>query len=125
MTDTITPPSEPDYKYRCINFCNDETIEIRIFQSNLKENSFFRNLEFVDSVNNFIKFTSINKLSFNDYINYLLSDTKKSYFNLYEFLNKNHLFSFTNYNEEIKNINRKGFINILRNIESEKKRKCV
>ena len=125
MTDTITPSNQSDYKYRCINFCNDETIEIRIFQSNLKENSFFKNLEFVDSVNNFIKFTSINKLSFNDYINYLLSDTKKSYFNLYEFLNKNHLFSFTNYNEEIRNINRKGFINILRNIESEKKRKCV
>ena len=79
----------------------------------------------MDSVNNFIKFTSINKLSFNDYINYLLSDTKKSYFNLYEFLNKNHLFSFTNHNEEIKNSNRKGFINNLRNIESEKKRKCV
>ena len=125
MTDTITPPNRSDYKYRCINFCNEETIEIRIFQSNLKENSFFRNLEFVDSVNNFIKFTSITKLSFNDYINYLLSDTKKSYFNLYEFLNKNHLFGFASSNEEIRNINRKGFINVLRNIESENKKQCA
>ena len=107
------------YKYRCINLSNTSTIEIRIFQSNLKENSFFRNLEFVDSVNHFIKQTSLKKLDFKDYLAWLIKDTKKSYFNLYEFLQKNFYFELS------KSFEPKGFKNLLSIIESEKKRKCA
>ena len=98
---------------------NSKTLEIRIFQSNLKQNSFFRNLEFVDSVNHFIKETSINKLDFKDYLSWLIKDTKKSYFNLYEFLQKNFYFEAT-INSDVK-----GFKKLLSIIESEKKRKCA
>jgi len=115
----IVVPSDSYYKYRCINLVNTNTLEIRIFQSNLKQNSFFRNLEFVDSVNHFIKETSINKLDFKDYLNWLLQDTKKSYFNLYEFLQKNYFFELT-INSDVK-----GFKNLLSIIESENKRKCA
>ena len=107
------------YKYRCINLSNISTIEIRIFQSNLKENSFFRNLEFVDSVNHFIKETSINHLGYQNYLTWLLQDTKKSYFNLYEFLQKNFYFELS------KNFKPKGFKNLLSIIESENKKKCA
>ena len=115
----IVVPSDSYYKYRCINLVNTNTLEIRIFQSNLKQNSFFRNLEFVDSVNHFIKQTSLKKLDFKDYLSWLIKDTKKSYFNLYEFLQKNFYFEAT------MSSNIKGFKNLLSIIESEKKRKCA
>jgi hypothetical protein len=115
----IVVPNDSYYKYRCINLVNTNTLEIRIFQSNLKQNSFFRNLEFVDSVNHFIKQTSLKKLDFKDYLAWLIKDTKKSYFNLYEFLQKNFYFEAT------MSSNIKGFKNLLAIIESEKKRKCA
>mgnify|MGYP006399291737 CR=1 FL=1 len=115
----IVVSNDSYYKYRCINLVNTNTLEIRIFQSNLKENSFFRNLEFVDSVNHFIKKTSLKKLDFKDYLAWLIKDTKKSYFNLYEFLQKNFYFELS------KSFEPKGFKNLLSIIESEKKRKCA
>ena len=88
-------------KYRAINFNNASTIEVRIFRSNLKQISFFRNLELVHSINQFI-LNSDDKIDFTDYFDYLLNNPSKDYVNLLLWLDQKNYFSHLEYIEDFK-----------------------
>ena len=83
-------------RFEPINLTNPNTVEYRIFKGNLKENSFFRYLEFVDSLNLYIKSLSdkknnvqyyVSSLKYENYLNFLYSNfEKKHYSNLFSWL---------------------------------------
>jgi len=76
-------------KYSVINLDNRDTVEIRIFRSNIKQISFFKYLEFVHSVNSWIRAGHQNNgkdLLWTDYMDYLLKNIHKDYSNLLVFL---------------------------------------
>jgi len=89
-------------KYRAINFNNASTIEVRIFRSNLKQISFFRNLELVHSINQFV----LNSTS-KDYVNLLLWLDQKNYFSHLEYIEdfKSRYNDFKNIVEDFKSNN--------------------
>jgi hypothetical protein len=77
------------YKYRVINFNNINTVEVRIFRSNLKQISFFRYLEFVHTVNQWIRSTDQNdagNITWEYYFDWLLKNIDKKFSNLFLFL---------------------------------------
>lgn len=77
------------YKYRVINFNNENTIEIRIFRSNLKQISFFRYLEFIHTVNEWIRSSDVNdesNITWEYYFDWLLKNMDKKFSNLFLFL---------------------------------------
>ena len=83
------------YKYRVINFNNKDTVEVRIFRSNLKQLSFFRYLEFVHTVNLWIKETDptrYEKITWIEYFDWLLKNLSKDFSNLLFFLSKRNHF---------------------------------
>ena len=88
-------------KYRAINFNNASTIEVRIFRSNLKQISFFRNLELVHSINQFV-LNSNDKIDFTDYFDYLLNNPSKDFVNLLLWLDQKNYFSHLEYIEDFK-----------------------
>ena len=78
-----------DFKYRVINFSNEHTIEIRIFRSNLKKISFFRYLEFVHSVNEWIRSSdqdNAENITWEYYFDWLLKNISRKFENLFFFL---------------------------------------
>jgi len=97
--DTIDYENEIEdtgYKYRAINFNNYKTVEVRIFKSNIKKISFFRNLELVYSVNQFIKTVPVDRteaMSYMDYFDFLLNNPNKDYVNLLVWLDDKEYFS--------------------------------
>lgn len=72
-------------RYVAVNLTNQKTIEFRIFRGTLNKRNFFKNLEFCDCLINFCRNTSIEALSAQDFLTYLV-ENKKSYKNLYRFL---------------------------------------
>ena len=81
--------STDEYKYRVINFNNEHTIEIRIFRSNLKKISFFRYLEFVHSVNEWIRSSdqdNAENITWEYYFDWLLKNISRKFENLFFFL---------------------------------------
>lgn len=90
-----------DFKFRAINFNNKDTIEIRIFRSNLKPISFFRNLELVHSINQFI-LNSAESIKYTEYFDYLLNNPTKDYINLLLWLDDKKYFSHLEYIEDFK-----------------------
>lgn len=128
------------YRFRALNLCNEDTIEIRIFRSNLKKISFFKNLEFVDSVNNWIlsefksqdDFISNSDLSgidfiikeavhYHNYLDWLIKNVNRDYSNLYFYLDKKEIFNHLEYFEDFKNqyITFKTMVENFTNSESE------
>ena len=96
-----------DNKYRVINFNNTDTVEVRIFRSNIKKISFFRYLEFVHTVNLWIRSNQKNNsdnLHHNDYFDWLLKNVHKDYVNLLIFLDDKGYFEHLKYIEEWKPI---------------------
>jgi len=92
-----------DYKYRAINFNNTSTIEVRIFRSNLKKISFFRNLELVHSINDFIQNDkSTNSIYYTEYFDFLLNNPNKDYVNLLLWLDDKDYFSHLEHVEDFK-----------------------
>ena len=84
-----------EYKYRVINYNNKDTVEVRIFRANLKQISFFRYLEFVHSVNLWIKdhdTTEYEKITWVEYFDWLLKNLSKDFSNLLFFLSKRNHF---------------------------------
>ena len=82
-------------KYRVINYNNKDTVEVRIFRANLKQISFFRYLEFVHSVNLWIKdhdTTEYEKITWVEYFDWLLKNLSKDFSNLLFFLSKRNHF---------------------------------
>ena len=81
--------STDDFKYRVINFNNEDTIEVRIFRSNLKKISFFRYLEFVHSVNEWIRSSdqdNAENITWEYYFDWLLKNISIKFENLFFFL---------------------------------------
>lgn len=81
--------SGDEFKYRVINFNNEHTIEIRIFRSNLKKISFFRYLEFVHSVNEWIRSSdqdNAENITWEYYFDWLLKNISRKFENLFFFL---------------------------------------
>ena len=128
------------YRFRALNLCNDDTIEIRIFRSNLKKISFFKNLEFVDSVNqwilsefksqdDFIKNSDLSdidyiikeKIHYHNYLDWLIKNVNRDYSNLYFYLDKKEIFNHLEYFEDFKNqyITFKTMVENFTNSESE------
>jgi len=76
-------------RYSVMNVNNADTIEIRIFRSNIKPISFFRYLEFVHTVNLWITSNQKNNadnLHYHDYFDWLLKNVHKDFANLLIFL---------------------------------------
>jgi hypothetical protein len=69
-------------RYSAINLCNDKTIEIRIFRGTLAQGSFFKNIEFCQSLFEYTRDNSIVTLQgFKEYI-----ANKKEFKNLAQFI---------------------------------------
>ena len=85
-----------DYKsyerFEILNLTNNKTIEFRLFKGNLKRQSVFRYLEFVDSLSHFVKEIKLqtNNLKFWHYVKWVKNNpnTKKKYNNLNSWLDK-------------------------------------
>ena len=71
-------------RYTAINLQNHQTIEFRIFRGTLNENSYHKNIEFVIALCKFVKVTSLQQLTQNQFYNYIKQD--KSYKNLITFM---------------------------------------
>ena len=90
-----------DFKFRAINFNNTDTIEVRIFRSNLKPISFFRNLELVHSINQFV-LSGSESIKYTEYFDYLLNNPTKDYINLLLWLDDKEYFSHLEHIEDFK-----------------------
>ena len=85
-----------DYKsherFEILNLTNNKTIEFRLFKGNLKRQSVFRYLEFVDSLSHFVKEIKLqtNNLKFWHYVKWVKNNpiTKKKYNHLNSWLDK-------------------------------------
>ena len=105
MTDFNSPIKTHGEKYSVINFDNKDTIEVRIFRSNIKQISFFRYLEFVHTVNLWIRSNHKNNaddLHHHNYFDWLLKNVHKDYANLLIFLDDKQHFEHLKYIEEWK-----------------------
>jgi len=73
-------------RYKAVNLMNSATIEVRIFKSNLDEQGFRKNLDFVESLFYFTQQSG--NVNFNDLSKYCsyIAKNQKSYPNLFEFL---------------------------------------
>ena len=80
-----------DRRYTAVNLSNSHTIEIRIFRGTLNKVSFHKNLEFVKAVYHYTNVTSIKNINWKSLSRYII-EHKKSFPNLYEFMNKKELF---------------------------------
>ena len=92
-------------KYRAINFSKRDTIEVRIFKANIKQISFFRCLELVHSINQFIKTIPLDRtdrVSYTEYFDFLLNNPNKDYVNLLLWLDQNDYFDHLQYIEDFK-----------------------
>ena len=99
--------SGPQGKYSVINFNNTDTFEIRIFRSNIKQISFFRYLEFVHTVNLWIKSndkSDDSNLLVVDYFNWLIQNVHKDFSNLLIYFDDKQEFEHLKYIEEWKPI---------------------
>ena len=80
---------ESSEKYSAVNTSHRHTIELRIFKGNLAKHGFFRVLEFVDALVHFAKRTSLTKLSYTDFINYMeRPNVRSQYPNFYGWLSR-------------------------------------
>ena len=74
-------------KYVPVNLQHTNTIEVRVFKGNLLEESFLKNVEFVDSLYHYTKSRPIYQLKVKDYLDFIYRD-HKIYKNLNQFLDK-------------------------------------
>jgi hypothetical protein len=71
-------------RYIAINLLNDKTIEFRIFRGTLNIKSFFKNIEFCDSIIRFCEDTSLLDINVSEYKEYVYKNSE-IYENLYDF----------------------------------------
>lgn len=74
-------------RYSAINLQNSKTIEFRIFKGTLKVESFYKNIQFVKSLSEWVKITSIKDLTEQNFKNYI-SQNKKTYSYLFNFIHE-------------------------------------
>jgi hypothetical protein len=92
-------------KYRAINFSKSKTVEVRIFKSNVKPISFFRCLELVHSINQFIKTVEEHRtdsIDYTEYFDFLLNNPDERYVNLLLWLDQNEYFEHLQYIEDFR-----------------------
>ena len=70
-------------KYEAINTSHRHTIELRIFKGNLARLGFYRVLEFVDALVSWSKVTSMTKLSYTDFLNYIETPNIRSQYPIF------------------------------------------
>ena len=58
-------------RYQAVNTSNRNTVELRIFRSNVSENGLMRVLEFTDAFVHFLKQSSMNSVSYKDFMRYM------------------------------------------------------
>jgi len=58
-------------RYQAVNTSNKNTVELRIFRSNVSENGLMRVLEFTDAFVHFLKQSSMNSVSYKDFMRYM------------------------------------------------------
>tara|TARA_B110000285_G_scaffold213958_1_gene258826 strand:+ start:589 stop:1950 length:1362 start_codon:yes stop_codon:yes gene_type:complete len=58
-------------RYQAVNTSNKNTVELRIFRSNVSENGVMRVLEFTDALVHFLKQSSMNSVSYKDFMRYV------------------------------------------------------
>ena len=75
-------------KYVPVNLRHSNSVEVRIFKGNLREQSFRKNIEFLDSLYYFTKDNPLYKLKLDRYLGYV-DNSRKQYNNLVGFLNAN------------------------------------
>lgn len=76
-------------RYVAVNLQNYYTVEFRIFRGTLNPSSFFKNIEFIDSIIEFTSITGYLKAAhWSQYANFLKSLNKNKYRNLNKFLIK-------------------------------------
>lgn len=73
-------------RYTAINLQPDNTVEIRIFRGSLRLDRFLKNVEFIDSIIKFLEQSDIES-TIENYVSYV-SDNRKTYLNLFNFLQK-------------------------------------
>lgn len=71
-------------RYTAINLQNHNTIEFRIFRGTLNENSYHKNIEFVLAICKFVKVTSLQELTSEQFYNY--TKQENNYKNLTKFM---------------------------------------
>ena len=74
-------------RYTAANLENENTVEIRIFRGTLKEESFFKNIEFVRSCVEFSSVTGVKDINVEKFVEFV-GNERKSYGNLWGFLEK-------------------------------------
>lgn len=77
-------------RYTAVNIQPSNTIEVRIFRGTLNAPSFHKNLQFVKSLYEYTKDESIQKVSLENYIKYIVRH-RKEYTQLYQFMLKKNL----------------------------------
>jgi len=75
-------------KYVAVNTEHSSTIEVRVFKGNLKEVSFRKNIEYVDSLYHFTKKSSLKELTVSNFLTYVRNESKR-YKNLNEYFVEN------------------------------------
>ncbi len=60
-----------DDRYQAVNTSNRNTVELRIFRSNVSENGLMRVIEFTDAFVHFLKQSSMNSVSYKDFMRYM------------------------------------------------------
>jgi len=77
-------------KYTAINIRPNHTIEFRIFKGTLNSSKFFKNLEFVDSLVQWTKNESLERITIANYCEYV-KENKKVYPNVLRYMTKNNM----------------------------------
>lgn len=118
-------------RHTAVNILNPNTIEIRIFKSNLRKSSFLRNIEFCAAL---VEFTWAAKNSISDsqdYVKFVIfvSKNRKFYPNLYCFLLNEEILVSKKYNEifdlnkeKVKEINKANKIEFDKKVEERNKK---
>ena len=72
-------------KYASVNLCHSDTVEVRVFKSNLIESSFRKNVEYLEALYHFTYNKPFYELKLNEFVDYIRCE-EKQYRNLNTFL---------------------------------------
>lgn len=104
-------------RYKVINLCNSNTIEIRIFKGTLNFNTFMATLEFINNLIECIVATETEKITFSKVVNYKKTEYLKEYLKTREIkANYRYLHDYTKYLEILNSKEIKLKDNLYKNI---------
>lgn len=104
-------------RYKVINLCNSNTIEIRIFKGTLNFNTFMATMEFINNLIECIVATETEKITFSKVVNYKKAEYLKEYLKTREIkANYRYLHDYTKYLEILNSKETKLKDNLYKNI---------